>query len=157
MTQPDTVELFLSSPEETAALGKRLATAVAPGDCVLLDGQIGAGKTHFARALIQEWLALSGKREDVPSPTFTLVQTYSNGQSELWHADLYRLSSPGDVDELGIYEAFEEAIVLVEWPDRLAESAPQDALRLTMEPSGNGRLLHAKGPSRLLNVFKGAA
>ena len=77
-------------------------------------------KSHFARALIQSRLAAIGRFEDVPSPTFTLVQCYDLGSVDLWHADLYRLTSPSECDELGLVDAFESAICLVEWPDRLA-------------------------------------
>lgn len=104
-----------------------------PGDVLLLQGDIGAGKTHFARALIQSLLS---EPEDVPSPTFTLVQTYETPRSEIWHADLYRLTSPDEVVELGLTDAFEDAICLVEWPDRLAELAPQSALRLDFSLGG---------------------
>lgn len=94
---------------------------------LLLTGDIGAGKTHFARALIQEILPVP---EDVPSPTFTLVQIYEAAGCEIWHADLYRLSNPDEVVELGLTDAFEGEICLVEWPDRLAELAPENALEL---------------------------
>ena len=97
------------------------------GDVLLLEGGIGAGKTHFARCLIQ---ALLAEPEDVPSPTFTLVQVYDGGDFEIWHSDLYRLTDPDQVVELGLTEAFETALCLVEWPDRLADLAPQDALWL---------------------------
>lgn len=93
-----------------------------------MQGDIGAGKTHFARSLIQSLLRVP---EDVPSPTFTLVQIYDGPKCEIWHSDLYRLSGPDEAVELGLEDAFETAISLVEWPDRLAELAPQNALLLS--------------------------
>lgn len=118
----------LSSPQETADLATSIAAALCPGDCLLLEGPIGAGKTHFSRHLIQSLLRIS---EDVPSPTFTLVQTYEVPTGELWHADLYRLSSLDEVEELGLIDAFDTAICLIEWPDRLAEITPPHALHLS--------------------------
>jgi len=120
--------LTLRSADATARLAERLGALLHPGDCLLLDGPIGAGKTHFARALIQ---SLMDVPEDVPSPTFTLVQTYDTGAGELWHADLYRLSSPDEIEELGLTEAMEQAICLIEWPDRLGPLTPPDALSLS--------------------------
>ena len=125
---------YLSSPEDTAALARAIAPLLQPGDTLLLDGQIGAGKTHFARALIQARLAAAGMLEDVPSPTYTIVQTYDDGVAEIWHADLYRLNDPQETHELGLAEAFDHAICLVEWPDRLGASAPASAMRLTFMP-----------------------
>jgi tRNA threonylcarbamoyladenosine biosynthesis protein TsaE len=119
--------LILSSPEETAALAVRMGGVLRMGDTLLLEGPIGAGKTHFARSLIQSRLITP---EDVPSPTFTLVQTYDAQGSEIWHADLYRLGQPDEVVELGLTDAFETAICLVEWPDRLGQLAPRNALTL---------------------------
>lgn len=120
--------LTLRSADATARLAERLGAQLHPGDCLLLNGPIGAGKTHFARALIQ---SLMDVPEDVPSPTFTLVQTYDTGAGELWHADLYRLSSPDEIEELGLTEAMEQAICLIEWPDRLGSLTPPDALSLS--------------------------
>ncbi|MGD9864941.1 MAG: tRNA (adenosine(37)-N6)-threonylcarbamoyltransferase complex ATPase subunit type 1 TsaE [Pseudodonghicola sp.] len=140
MTRPPLI-LHLSSPEATARLATRLGALLRPGDCLLLDGPIGAGKTHFARALIQSLLDIP---EDVPSPTFTLVQTYDSPRGEIWHADLYRLTDPGEVEELGLAQAMEEAICLIEWPDRLGDLAPVTALRLsfaTQEDSETSRAL----------------
>jgi len=117
----------LSSAEETSALAVRIGALLKPGDVLLLEGEIGAGKTHFARSLIQSLLETP---EDIPSPTFTLVQTYDGPNCEIWHADLYRLTSPDEVIELGLTDAFEDSICLVEWPDRLAELAPKSALTL---------------------------
>lgn len=123
-------ELLLNSPDDTAAFAMRLASAIAPGDTILMTGDIGAGKTHFSRHLIQNCL---GYLEDVPSPTFTLVQTYDGPTCEIWHSDLYRLSSPEEVIELGLIDAFETAICLVEWPDRLQELAPKNALHMSLQ------------------------
>ncbi|APE45073.1 tRNA (adenosine(37)-N6)-threonylcarbamoyltransferase complex ATPase subunit type 1 TsaE [Sulfitobacter alexandrii] len=114
--------------EQTARQAALLAQVLRRGDVILLSGDVGAGKTHFARSAIQSLLTLP---EDVPSPTFTLVQTYDTGDAELWHADLYRLASVQEVEELGLIDAFETAICLVEWPDRLGELAPSSALSLT--------------------------
>ena len=102
---------------------------------VLLEGPIGAGKSHLARALIRARL---GRMEDVPSPTFTLVQTYQ-ADVEIWHADLYRLSHPDEVAELGLEDAFSHAICLIEWPDRLGRLTPANAIRIALSTSGEGR------------------
>lgn len=123
------------SPDDTAAFARALAVRLRAGDVLLLEGQIGSGKTHFARALIQARLLADGAPvEDVPSPTFTLVQTYDTGQVEIWHADLYRLTHPDEVEELGLGDAFTEAVCLVEWPDRLGDLAPDGALVLSFSP-----------------------
>ncbi|KUF09525.1 tRNA (adenosine(37)-N6)-threonylcarbamoyltransferase complex ATPase subunit type 1 TsaE [Pseudoponticoccus marisrubri] len=119
--------LTLPSADATARLAATLGAGLAPGDVLLLSGGIGAGKTHFARSLIH---SLQEVPEDVPSPTFTLVQVYDTTAGPLWHADLYRLDSPDEVVELGLEEAFEEAICLVEWPDRLGPLAPARTLHL---------------------------
>ena len=126
--------IALPDADATDALAQRMAGRVGPGDVLLLEGQIGAGKTHFARALIR---AL-GVTEDIPSPTFTLVQTYDAG-FEIWHADLYRLSHPDEAQELGLTEAFETALCLVEWPEKLGAGRPKAALTLRFSLSGDGR------------------
>lgn len=126
--------LHLASPKDTAALAQALAPLLQPGDVILLAGQIGAGKTHFARAVIQARLSAAGRQEDVPSPTFTIIQTYHDGAAEICHADLYRLTDADEVFELGLADAFHDAICLVEWPDRLGHHAPGNALRLSFAP-----------------------
>lgn len=140
VTPQDELVLFLPDPDSTAALGLWFAERLRAGDCLLLDGPIGAGKSHFARALIQSRL---GRAEDVPSPTFTLVQTYQ-ADCEIWHADLYRLSHPDEVLELGLDQAFDSAITLIEWPDRLGDLAPPDAIRLAFRDKGEGRELRIR-------------
>ena len=120
----------LTSADQTASLAALLGKHLVAGDTVLLTGDVGAGKTHFARALIQSLLA---QPEDVPSPTFTLVQVYDAASgTEIWHADLYRLSHPSETEELGLRDAMEHAICLIEWPDRLAGLRPESALDIAL-------------------------
>ena len=123
---PAFLRLTLADPDATAAVAQDIAARLAAGDTLLLEGDIGAGKTTFARALIRA--RLDDPRLDVPSPTFTLVQTYDGGDVEIWHCDLYRLTDPQEVLELGLEEAFSTAICLIEWPDRLGIDQPRDAL-----------------------------
>jgi len=134
----------LPDPEGTATLGRALASRLRPGDTLMLEGGLGAGKTHLARALIQALLPVP---EDVPSPSFTLVQTYDGPGFEIWHADLYRLSGQGDLDELGLELAIGGALCLIEWPDRLA-APPPAALWLRLDLQGEGRVarLHSADP-----------
>ncbi|HQU68885.1 MAG TPA: tRNA (adenosine(37)-N6)-threonylcarbamoyltransferase complex ATPase subunit type 1 TsaE [Albidovulum sp.] len=124
--------LRLASPEATERLAVALANVLAPGDTILLEGPIGAGKSHFCRAAIRHLLSREGFVEDIPSPTFTLVQTYVLPEAEIWHADLYRLTNPAQIVELGLEEAFETAITFVEWPDRLGTATPRNALHITL-------------------------
>lgn len=135
--------LDLVSDEATTALGRWLADHLRAGDTLLLSGPIGAGKTHLARALIH---AATGSMEDVPSPSFTLVQTYERPGLEIWHADLFRLGHPEEVLELGLGDAFGRALCLVEWPDRLGALAPPEALRLALSIAGEGRRAVFEGP-----------
>ena len=132
------LDLTLHDADQTARLAVTLGRALTAGDVVLLTGDVGAGKTHFARALIQSLLAVP---EDVPSPTFTLVQTYRAGGLEIWHSDLYRLSDAQEMDELGLTEAFETALCLIEWPDRFADEMPEAALWLHFTMAGEGRMV----------------
>ena len=130
------LSLFLPDDAATTRLGAALAGLLHAGDTLLLHGPIGAGKTHLARAMIQ---ARRGRLEDVPSPSFTLVQTYAAGDVEIWHADLYRLSSPDEVWELGLDDAVATAICLIEWPDRLGNFAPAHAVNITLSSEAEGR------------------
>jgi len=133
------IDLNLPHPAATERLAAIIAGQARAGDAILLSGDLGAGKTHFARAFIN---ALTPDPEDVPSPTFTLVQTYGaqaqGAPVEIWHFDLYRLKSPEETLELGIEEAFGEGITLVEWPDRLGSLKPREHLELHLAITGDG-------------------
>lgn len=123
-------QIQFSNQDETAAFAARLGVELAEGDVILLSGEIGSGKTHFARSLIQSTMLVP---EDVPSPTFTLVQIYETQRGEIWHADLYRLASIEEIEELGLDEAFSSSICLIEWPDKLGPLRPRNALHLHFE------------------------
>ena len=134
--------LLMKSPDETAHAARQIGGRLAAGDVILLDGPVGAGKTHFARHLIRSLLIAP---EDIPSPTFTLVQTYDTIAGPLWHSDLYRIGSTLEIEELGLIDAFDTAICLVEWPDRLGELTPRHALtiRLAHMENEDARKMHA--------------
>ncbi|MEQ1867013.1 MAG: tRNA (adenosine(37)-N6)-threonylcarbamoyltransferase complex ATPase subunit type 1 TsaE [Micropepsaceae bacterium] len=121
--------LDLTSEAETEALGRRIADALRPGDMVALYGGLGAGKTALARSIVRRFLP----QEDVPSPTFTLVQTYETPAFAIWHVDLYRLKDKSELTELGLDEAMDAGVLLVEWPERMAELLPRDRLDIMFE------------------------
>lgn len=111
-----------------------MARRAAAGDLFALSGDLGAGKSTFARAFIRA--AVKDPEAEVPSPTFTLVQTYSAGEYDIYHADLYRLESPDDVEDLGLDEERDEAVLLVEWPDRMPAPWWQHALEIKLAREG---------------------
>jgi tRNA threonylcarbamoyladenosine biosynthesis protein TsaE len=127
MTAPRQHDLIIDLEDEAATedLAARVGSLLRPGDVVALRGDLGAGKTSFARALIQ---SLGDPDDEVPSPTFTLVQTYETPAGSIWHFDLYRLSGADEVIELGWDEVRVDGIALVEWPDRLGSLLPADRL-----------------------------
>jgi tRNA threonylcarbamoyladenosine biosynthesis protein TsaE len=131
---PSPITLHLPDLAATGRLAARLAPRLRPGDAVLLEGPLGAGKSAFARALLR---ALAGDPGlEVPSPSFTLVQTYAlPGGWEAHHYDLYRLSGPAEVAELGWDEA-RDGLVIVEWPERLGGLRPEGALTVRLAQGG---------------------
>ncbi|WP_159992905.1 tRNA (adenosine(37)-N6)-threonylcarbamoyltransferase complex ATPase subunit type 1 TsaE [Roseomonas sp. 18066] len=137
---PDTLHLLLPDLAATERLAARAAALARPGDALLLEGPLGAGKSAFCRAFLR---AAAGDPElEVPSPSFTLVQGYALPQGPAFHYDLYRLSGPEELEELG-WEESRDGIVLVEWPDRLGWLAPEDALHLSLQPDAGGEARHA--------------
>ncbi len=138
---PTVASAHLPTEAAVDAFAVRLANLLQTGDTLLLSGSVGAGKTHIARALIRAWL--DAPDEPIPSPTFTLIQTYSVENVEIWHADLYRLGDSGEIAELGLDEAYGQALCLVEWPDRLAPEWPRAAALLHLERQpDNSRTVH---------------
>ncbi len=127
----------LEAVRDTEALGAAVARALEAGDVVCLWGELGAGKTTLARGLIR---ALMGPDEEAPSPTFTLVQTYDAPEFPVAHLDLYRLSGPEDLRELGLDEALEEGAAVIEWPERLGSQLPADRLDIRLAVGAEGRV-----------------
>lgn len=124
------------------ALGAALAPFLRAGDIIALRGELGAGKTTFSRGLVQ---SLCGGM-DVPSPTYTLVQTYDCPDYELWHCDLYRLENPPDVLELGLVDMEDEIVSLIEWPDKMGRYLSPDALNIDIIFHDTGREVRFSGP-----------
>lgn len=131
---PMTLSLSLPDLAATAALAVRLAPAVRRHDVLCLHGELGAGKTSFARALLR---AL-GVAEDVPSPTFTLVQSYETAAFPIYHFDLYRLKSGAELEEIGWDDALADGLTVVEWPERAESFLPRDRLALHFALAADG-------------------
>jgi tRNA threonylcarbamoyladenosine biosynthesis protein TsaE len=138
------IEIDLADADATTALGRAVAPRLEPGEAVLLYGPLGMGKSTLARGLIR---ALAGEDEDVPSPTFTLVQFYDGHAPErgppIAHFDLYRLTRPEEAFEIGLDEALDVGAALIEWPERLGDDPARalgpDRLTITLEERGEGR------------------
>ena len=137
--------LTIALPDEpaTVALAEDLAAILGPGDVIALSGGLGAGKTTFARALIRA--VADDAALEVPSPTFTLVQTYAADRLTIGHFDLYRLGSADEMDEIGLADAVTEGAVLVEWPERGEGRLPAERLDIRFEIEGEGRRAEVSG------------
>jgi tRNA threonylcarbamoyladenosine biosynthesis protein TsaE len=137
----------------TQALGARIAGGLRAGDAVALEGDLGAGKTTLARAILESL----GVTEDVPSPTFTLVQQYETPKLAVRHYDFYRIEEPSELNELGLDEALDEGAVLIEWPEKAPNAIPPGALHIKLTiTSDRSRNAHIEGPSRWSDVLKEA-
>ena len=145
MTETPFLSLDIPSALETQDFGAKLADLLRPGDVVALHGSLGMGKSTLARAVIQK-RSNNGDLE-VPSPTFTIVQTYDL-DPPIYHVDLYRLDDADEAMELGLEDSFDEAISLIEWPERLGPYLPKKALIITMtESKSGGRRFDFSGPA----------
>lgn len=133
----ETLEFNLPTEQDTIAIGKKLAHLARKGDVFALYGTLGMGKSVLARAFVQE---LCGNGE-VPSPTFTLLQTYEAPDFDIYHFDLYRLKSPDEIFEIGVEDALYSGVSLIEWPDKMSPYLPRDVFKLELEPDGSGRKL----------------
>jgi tRNA threonylcarbamoyladenosine biosynthesis protein TsaE len=135
---------------ETERLGGRIAAGLRAGDAVALEGDLGAGKTTLARAILR---AL-GVTDEVPSPSFTLVQEYEVPALKIAHCDLYRIEDPQEVEELGLQDALNDGALLIEWPDRAPACIPADALTVRIEVLGEGaRSMQLSGPARWAHLL----
>jgi tRNA threonylcarbamoyladenosine biosynthesis protein TsaE len=132
LSQPQT--LFLSDEAATVALGGQIAPLLKAGDVIYLQGELGMGKSSLARAIVR---ALTTPDQDVPSPTFTLMQTYDGPGFEIVHLDLYRLKSPEESYELALDDAQPHSVMLIEWPQRLGHLGFDDRLDIVLEEGGN--------------------
>jgi tRNA threonylcarbamoyladenosine biosynthesis protein TsaE len=132
------------SEAETAAAGRKLAVTLSAGDVVLLYGDLGAGKTAFVRGLAE---GLGIARDEVSSPTFTLVQEYRGGRMTLFHVDLYRLNDPREIDDLGLDEMTEGGVLAIEWAEKLSSRAWRQPSRCVTV-----RIEHGEGNTRTLTL-----
>jgi tRNA threonylcarbamoyladenosine biosynthesis protein TsaE len=134
--------IITHSEQETADVGRELAASLTAGSVVLLFGDLGAGKTAFVRG-IAEGLGIS--RDDVSSPTFTLIQEYRGGRVPLFHVDLYRLDDPREIDDLGLDEIATEGVMAIEWAEKLRD-VPRGAIEV--------RIAHGDGDLREIEISK---
>ncbi|MEI8320814.1 MAG: tRNA (adenosine(37)-N6)-threonylcarbamoyltransferase complex ATPase subunit type 1 TsaE [Alphaproteobacteria bacterium] len=133
---------LLSFEKDTKKLAITLAEFVSKGHIILLEGNLGAGKSTFARYFIQ---SLMGEATEVPSPTFTLLQTYEAEKFFISHFDLYRIKDPMEISELGLDEAFASGVTLIEWPERLGPYMPKNPIILRFEEKNDQRWVHVSG------------
>ena len=131
-----TTFIYLEDEAATSALGALLAAKARPGEAICLSGPLGAGKSTLARALVR---ALTHRDEEVPSPTFTLIQTYDGPEFSIAHLDLYRISDSDEAYEIGLDEALDIGLAIIEWPERLEGHLPPDRLDIDIIPDGDAR------------------
>ena len=129
------MEFICKKESDTIDLGKKLSRFARKGDVFALFGTLGMGKSVLSRAFIQNLTAA----DEVPSPTFTLVQTYESTDFDIFHFDLYRIKSPEEIFELGMEEALYEGVCLIEWPEKMGAYLPRNAFIVNITPFGSGR------------------
>ena len=124
------------SEDDTRSLAEKVASVAEKGDVFALYGTLGAGKSTFSRYFIQ-YLT---QAKEIPSPTFTLLQTYDAEKFEIYHYDMYRLKQPDEAYELDIEEAFYNGVSLIEWPEKIAPLLPRKLWKISIETKGNERI-----------------
>ena len=134
-------QYIAKTEEDTLKIAAQFAKALKPGDVVALHGTLGVGKTAFTRGVIQ---ALSNVKE-VPSPTFTLLQTYDTADFSLYHFDMYRLKSPEEAYEIGIEDAFADGVSFIEWPEKIGSLLPKKHIDVSIEINPDHRLITILG------------
>lgn len=134
------VEILLKSPEDTEAIGARLADMLEAGDTVFLNGQLGAGKTTLVRGVLRQL----GHAGAVKSPTYTLVEPYDTPRGKLYHFDLYRIADPEELEYMGMRDYLNQGICLIEWAERAREILPNPDLDITLNVAGNSRKMEAQ-------------
>ena len=143
------LDFALQELSATKGLGARIAAALQVGDLVALEGDLGAGKTTLARAILESL----GVTEPVPSPTFTLLQEYETPRLTVRHFDLYRLEKPSEILELGLDDALLDGAALVEWPERAKGFLPDDQLHIALSIDPDGRRARLSGQVRWHKVL----
>jgi tRNA threonylcarbamoyl adenosine modification protein YjeE len=142
--------MFLENVESLRDFAVKFARTLHAGQCVALCGGIGAGKTEFARAVIR---SLISKDQNVPSPTFTLVQSYGAGRGGrgffISHFDLYRVKDEAELEEIGFFDALASGITLIEWPEAAGRFLPPDTIRVRISARGAGREIAVERPGKV--------
>lgn len=136
------MEYLINTEEDTRTIARKIASDLKAGDVIALIGDLGAGKTFFAREIIRFFC---GSDFIVPSPTFTLLQSYKTKDFEIYHYDLYRLKSASEIYELGIEEALDDNVCLIEWPEIIDDLLPKSTIFINFQLKNNIRSLNIKG------------
>ena len=147
----DALRIELDGPGATEALASAFASEVGPGDVLALSGDLGSGKTVFARGLIRAVAAASGTEAgEVPSPTYTLVQPYEFPRFTVWHFDLYRIASADEARELALEDALADGVSVIEWAERIDEILPPASIRIRLEAGSrpDARVAHVRDGRR---------
>lgn len=131
------IKIISKTEQDTKEIGQKLAKKAKRGDCYALFGTLGMGKSVMARSFVQE---LCGD-EEVPSPTFTLVQLYDAPEYTIYHFDLYRLKSAEEIFELGMEDALYDGVCLIEWPEKMAQYLPRNCIKITIAPNNEERII----------------
>ena len=142
------LNLKTTSENDTIEIGQKLARIARKGDCFALFGTLGMGKSVLARAFVQELCGL----QEVPSPTFTLLQSYEAPEFEVYHFDLYRIKSAEEIFEIGVEEAMYGGVSLIEWPEKMSAYLPRDVFRVELSAEGSGRRLQISAVSEDKNA-----